>query len=135
MVKPLMFIVLGALLGGFAGKWLVERSEAKHRHARSVMTLLSFHQERLDAAAKASRCEDFATEHARLAMLQPEIALAFPKTYHEEAGFKKSADALGTVLRASAPADAAPGTCPTAARRSQQVSDTCGECHKVYDPE
>jgi len=135
MVKAVIYFVLGVLAGGFAGKLIIERIETNHRHARSVMTLLSFHKERLDAAAKANRCEDFAAEHARLVALQPEIAQAFPQAYQQEAGFKKSADALGTALQTSGPADVAPGTCPTAAKRSQHVSDACDDCHKVYDPE
>lgn len=134
MVKTIVFFVLGALFGGYIGKVLVERNEAKHRHTRSVMTLLSFHQERLDAAAKASHCQDFTTEHARLFTLQQEIALAFPKAYQQEAGFKKSADALGAALQTSELAVAAPGTCPNATKLSQQISDKCEDCHKVYDP-
>jgi len=135
MAKVIIGIVLGALLGGFTGKFIIQRIEAKHRHARSVMTLLSFHRERLDAAAKAGHCVDFATEHVRLMALQPEIALAFPKTYQQEADFKKKADALGTALQAAASADTAPPACPTAVTRSQHVADTCEACHKVYDPD
>jgi hypothetical protein len=135
MAKAVILIVLGALLGGFTGKFIIQRIEAKHRHARSVMTLLSFHQERHDAAAKAGHCGDVATEHMRLVVLQPEIALAFPQTYQQEADFRKKADALGTVLRAAAPADTAPPACPTAVTHSQHVADTCEACHKVYDPD
>jgi len=135
MAKVIIGIVLGALLGGFGGKFFVQRYEAEHRHARSVMTLLGFHQERLDNAAKAGNCAEFTTEHTQLVALQREIPLAFPKAYAEEAGFKKSADALGTVLQVPEAADAAPGTCPTAATQSQHVSDACDECHKVYDPQ
>jgi len=39
------------------------------------------------------------------------------------------------VLQVPEAADAAPGTCPTAATQSQHVSDACDECHKVYDPQ
>ena len=134
MAKAIIYIVLGALLGGFSAKFVMQRFEAEHRHAHSVMTLLGFHQERLDAAAKAGHCDEFTTEHTQLVSLQREIALAFPKTYVEEAGFKKSADALGTVLQAGEAADAAPGACPTAVARAKQVGDACEDCHKVYDP-
>jgi hypothetical protein len=135
MAKVIIGIVLGALLGGFTGKFIIQRIEAKHRHTRSVMTLLSFHEGRLEEAAKAGRCADFATEHLRLVALQPEIALAFPKTYQQEADFRKKADGLGTALQAAAPAAAAAPTCPTAATGSKQVGDTCEACHKVYDPD
>ena len=135
MAKVIISMVLGALLGGFGGKFFIQRYEAEHRHARSVMTLLGFHQERLDNAAKAGNCAEFTTEHTQLVALQREIPLAFPKAYAEEAGFKKSADALGAVLQVPEAADAAPGTCPTAATQSQHVSDACDECHKVYDPQ
>jgi hypothetical protein len=134
MAKLIIGIVLGALLGGFGSKFFVQRYEEEHRHARSVMTLLGFHQDRLDNAAKAGNCADFGTEHTQLVALQREISLAFPKAYAQEAGFKKSADKLGTVLQAPEAADAAPGTCPSAATQSQHVSDACDECHKVYDP-
>jgi hypothetical protein len=136
MAKAVIFIVLGALLGAFTGKFVIHHIEAKHRHARSVMTLLSFHEGRLDEAAKAGRCGDFAAEHLRLVALQPEIALAFPQTYQQEADFRKKAEALGTALLAAAPdAAAAPPTCPTAAMLSKHVGDTCEACHKVYDPD
>jgi len=134
MAKAIIFIVLGALLGGFTGKFVIQRIEAKHRHTRSVMTLLSFHQERLETAAKAGHCGDFAVEHTRLVALQPEIALAFPKTYKEEAGFKKRADGLGTALQTTAATEAAPVACPTAAANSKHIADACDDCHKVYDP-
>ena len=135
MTKAIVYIVLGALLGGFTGKFIIEQIYEKHHHARSVMKLLYFHEERLDAAAKASHCADFDAEQARLVALQPEIATAFPKAYGEDAVFKKKADALATVLQSGEAADAGPGTCPAAAKRSKQVSDTCDDCHKVYDPE
>ena len=135
MAKVIISIVLGALLGGFGSKFFIQRYEAEHRHARAVMTLLGFHQERLDNAAKAGNCADFATEHLQLVSLQREIALAFPKAYKEEAGFKKSADGLGTALQAGEAPDATPGTCPSAATLSQHISDACDECHKVYDPQ
>ena len=58
MIKAIVYIVLGALLGGFTGKFIIEQIYEKHHHARSVMKLLVFHEERLDAAAKASQCKD-----------------------------------------------------------------------------
>src|SRR5260221_8216798 len=102
MTKFAICVVLGALLGGFAGKYFVERTEDRHRHARSVMTLLYFHQDRMENAGRAGHCADFAAEHARLVTLQPEIALAFPRAYQQEADFKKKADGLATALRSVA---------------------------------
>ena len=134
MTKIAICIVLGALLGGFTSKYFVERTEEQHRHTRSVMTLLFFHQDRMENAGRAGHCADFAAEHARLVMLQPEIALAFPKAYQQEADFKKKADGLATTLQSVAYSDATPSACPDAFKRADHVADACDACHKVYDP-
>lgn len=140
MIKAVILMVAGAVAGGFAGNTIAHRLAAPHRHARAVMTLLGFHHDRLDAAAKAGRCADFEAERARLGFLRQEIALAFPLTYSQEAGFRKSADALGSALQVNAADTAAadtaapPGACPAAAAQFKKISDACDECHRVYDP-
>ena len=135
MIKFGTCIVLGALLGGLASKYFVERTEEQHRHTRSVMTLLFFHQDRMEKAGRADHCADFAAEHARLVTLQPEIALAFPQAYQQEADFRKKADGLATALQSVAFGDATPSTCPDAFKRADHVADACDACHKVYDPQ
>jgi len=158
MIKYVIALVAGIIAGGFAGNSIAHRLEAPHHHPRAVMTLLGFHHDRLDAASKAGQCAAIDSERARLTSLQQEIALAFPKAYEQDQQFRKDADALGTVLQeinatavpvatastAPAPtvatptASAAPAaatSCPDAAAQLKKISDTCDECHKVYDPE
>jgi hypothetical protein len=158
MIKYVIVLVAGAVAGGFAGNSIAHRLAEPHQHPRAVMTLLGFHRERLDAASQAGQCATVEAERARITSLQQEIALAFPKTYKEDADFRKDADALGTVLHsineANAPSAAmtmapaaamAPATamapaaaaqsCPQAAAQFKKISDTCEDCHKVYDPE
>jgi cytochrome c556 len=150
MIRAIILVVAGAVAGGFAGNTLAHRLAAPHRHPRAVMTLLGFHHDRLDAATKAGHCADVATERARLGFLQQEIALAFPLAYRQEAGFRKSADALGSALQSGADGTAADGTaaagtiavqttaapsaCSAAAAQFKKISDACDECHRVYDP-
>ncbi|HVO00419.1 MAG TPA: hypothetical protein VMT49_10290 [Steroidobacteraceae bacterium] len=139
MIKYVIAAVAGAIAGGFAGNSIAHRLEAPHQHPRAVMHLLGFHRERLDAASQAGQCAAVETERARLTWLQQEIPLAFPKAYAQEAGFKKDADALGTVLQAINGAAAAAGnaatSCPDAQAQFKKINDTCEDCHKVYDPE
>ena len=145
MIKALLLVLMGAIAGGFSGNVIAHRLAAPHQHPRAVMTLLGFHHDRLDAANKAGDCAGFETERAHLEHLQQEIALALPLTYKDEAGFRKSADALGSAAQpvaASAPpaadavvaAAATPALCPQAAAQFKQITDACDECHKVYDP-
>lgn len=146
MIKYVIVLVAGAIAGGFAGNTIAHRLAEPHQHPRAVMTLLGFHRERLDAASKAGQCATVETERARITSLQQEIALAFPLTYKQEAGFKKDADALGSVLQsinatvapAAAPAAAAAtptSSCPQAAAQFKKIGDACEDCHKVYDPD
>lgn len=139
MIKYVVVLLAGAVAGGFAGNTISHRLAEPHQHPRAVMTLMGFHRERLDAASQAGQCATIETERARITSLQQEIALAFPKTYGQEAGFKKDADALGSVLQTINAAAAATGTantsCPDAAAQFKKINDTCDDCHKVYDPE
>jgi cytochrome c556 len=140
MIKYVIVLLAGVVAGGFAGNTIAHRIAAPHRQPRAVMTLLGFHRERLDAASQAGQCATAETERARMASLQQEIALAFPLTYKQEAGFRKSADALGNVLRSIAPAApaapaAASASCPEAAVQFKKIKDSCDDCHKVYDPD
>ena len=91
------------------------------------MTLLGFHHDRLEAAVKAANCRDFETESTTLRSLQPEIALALPVTYRDEAGFRKSDHALADALQ--------PAICAASKDQFKHVTDACDECHKVYDPD
>jgi cytochrome c556 len=148
MIKYVIVLLAGAVAGGFAGNTIAHRLAEPHQHPRAVMTLLGFHRERLDAASQAGQCATVEAERARITSLQQEIALAFPKTYEQEADFRKDADALGTVLKsinaANAPAAAATpaaapvtaaSTCPEAVAQFKKIGDACEDCHKVYDPE
>lgn len=139
MIKYVIALVAGIIAGGFAGNSIAKRLEEPHHHPRAVMTLLGFHRERLDAASQAGQCATVEAERGRLTSLQQEIALAFPKAYAEEAGFKKDADALATVFQTINTANAATGNattaCPDAAAQFKKINDTCDDCHKVYDPE
>ena len=139
MIKYVVVLLVGAVAGGFAGNTISHRLAEPHQHPRAVMTLMGFHRERLDAASQAGQCAAVETERARITSLQQEIALAFPKTYQQEAGFKKDADALGTVLQTINAAAAATGnaatSCPDAQAQFKKINDTCDDCHKVYDPE
>lgn len=139
MAKLILSVLVGLVVGALGTRFLMQKFEEEHRHARSVMTLLAFHHDRLDAAAKAGHCADFATERTQLVALQREIALAFPKAYKDEEGFRKDADGLATALAApvAAAGDAAAGdaaACPDAAAQSQKAYDACDTCHKTYDP-
>ena len=143
MIKYVIVLVAGAIAGGFAGNSIARRLAEPHQHPRAVMTLLGFHRDRLDAASQAGQCATVETERARITFLQQEIALAFPLTYKQEAGFHKDADALGSVLQsinatvaAAAAASATAGpSCPEAAAQFKKIGDACEDCHKVYDPE
>ncbi len=140
MAKVILSVLVGLVVGALGTRYVMQKFEEEHRHGHSVMTLLAFHHDRMDAAAKAGQCADFATERTQLVALQREIALAFPKAYKEEEGFRKDADGLATALAApaaagtEAAAPGAPATCPDAAEQSQKVYDACDTCHKTYDP-
>jgi cytochrome c556 len=149
MIKYVIVLLAGAIAGGFAGNTIAHRLAEPHQHPRAVMTLMGFHRERLDAASQAGQCATVEAERSRIATLQQEIALAFPLTYKQEAGFRKSADGLGSVLQSiasTAPAaSAAPAagatdataaaSCPEAKAQFKKIVDSCDDCHKVYDPE
>jgi hypothetical protein len=139
MIKYVIALVAGAIAGGFGGNFITHRIEEPHHHPRAVMHLLGFHRERLDAASQAGQCATVDAERARLTSLQLEIPLAFPKTYAQDAAFRKDVTALQTVLQsinaADTPAAAAGSTCPDAVAQFKKINDTCDECHKVYDPE
>ena len=139
MIKYVIVLLAGAIAGGFAGNTIAHRLAEPHQHPRAVMTLMGFHRERLDAASQAGQCATVEAERGRIAMLQQEIALAFPLAYKQEEHFHKFTDSLGNVLAsipaATPAATPTPSSCPEAKAQFKKIVDSCDDCHKVYDPE
>jgi hypothetical protein len=127
MVKTLLFAVALLLLGALAGNEVAHYAAARHQPARAVMLLAQFHFDRLAAAVKSGQCGAVLQERERLLGICNEIPAAFPKTYGEDAEFRKRADSLREAVRWE---PALVGDCNSAA--AKKIDDACVACHRDY---
>jgi cytochrome c556 len=129
MPKTILFAVALLLLGGAAGNSIARYSAAQHQHTRAVMALAQFHFERLSAAAKSGVCSDFVEERERLFRVYAELLEAFPKTYAQDAEFRRRAEAFRDAVH---PDLAATGECGSAAADARKIDQACDACHQEY---
>ena len=129
MAKTILFAVALLLLGAVAGNGIARYSAARHQHTRAVMALAQFHFDKLSAAAKSGQCSAFVEERERLFRLYGELLEAFPKTYAQDAEFRKRAEALRDAVH---PDLAATGECGSASADARKIDEACDDCHQEY---
>ena len=129
MKLRIVLCVLCLLLGGLAGSSLADHFARRHQHQRAVMWLAQLHLDRMTAAARAGKCQDYDTERSRLGFAQEELVLAFPLAYGQEADFRTQADALGKAVQNARVEGTA---CSGVQTRLQPIHDACEGCHRDY---
>jgi hypothetical protein len=129
LAKGVLFAALCLLLGVFLGDGIARYNAQRHQHTRSVMGLAQYHLNRLAAAARAGRCQDFNQERERLSWVYEELLQAFPLAYAQDTEFHARAEALRSAVQAG---NGDAGHCLSATADEKAIHDACDACHREY---
>lgn len=128
-MRALLLILLGLAIGAVGAGYAVNAWNARNPLPGAVMTVMDYHLESLEHAAKGGRCDAAASlaQLDRLKATAGDIPAAFPGI---EQHFLDAAERLSHALQTAT--QAAPADCAALTAALKPVGEACENCHQQY---